>query len=107
MTKKEALISMLPVSLSDNLIEKVLTDNDVDGSAIYSKYHEKEIDMLDVDLLSFVIIQPELSEGGLSLKIVIGRCIAERNRILKKYGIDITDTNYSGVNIIKDGSKQW
>lgn len=108
MTKKEALLSMLPVSLPDNLIEKVLTDKDVNGVATYSTTNEKEVDMIYVELLSFVIIQPELSEGGLSLKVVRGRCIAERNRILKKHDIDIADTNYTGGNsIIRNGSKQW
>lgn len=97
MTNKEALQNMLPVGLQDNLVEKVLMDSDINGDEIYTSDNEKDVDMVYVELLNYVITQSTLTDG--SLDVARGRCINEKRRILKKYGMDTTN--------ISDGTNRW
>lgn len=87
MTNKEALISMLPVSLPDNLIEKTFDEKGLASANTYSSAIEKDLDMVYLELLRFTLSQPQLSEGGLSLTIDKVWIKKEIKRIEKKYNI--------------------
>lgn len=68
MTNKEALLAVIRFSIPDNSAEKALVDNDVDGTANYSKDAEKSIDLCAVDALQGLLSEPDVSEGGYSVK---------------------------------------
>lgn len=89
MTKKEALIAMLPTdfNVSDNLIEKVFLEQEITGAETYSPSSKKSLDMAYKELLQFALTEPELSEGGLTIKLSKSAIRKEIKRINKQYGI--------------------
>lgn len=68
MTNKEALIAVLRVNIPDNSLVKALLDNDVTDSETYTKTKEKSIDLCAIDLLAGLLSEPDVSEGGYSIK---------------------------------------
>jgi len=100
MTNKEALLAMLPVKVNDNLITKKFDESELEESGTYVSDNEKTLDMVYVELLNFVINKPDISEGGLNVKINRGLLLKERLRILEKHGI-------VGEGNINDGTHKW
>jgi len=97
MTNKAALISELPFEVDDNMIEKSLIDNSVDGNATYAVDNAESIDMCVVKLLQRLLSEPDITEGGYSIKF--DRNAAEKRLLYlaKKYGLsdvvsDLTPT---------------
>lgn len=68
MTNKEALIAVLRVDLPDNSLEKSMMDQGVTPGDGYTTDNAKAIDLCAVDLLAGLLSQPDVSEGGFSLK---------------------------------------
>lgn len=67
MTKKEALIAVIQVSVPDVTVEKALIDAGIDGSESYSSSSEKDIDLCAVKILQGLQSVPNISEGGMSI----------------------------------------
>jgi hypothetical protein len=67
MTIKEALISVLQVSMPDGSIEKALTDNGLTSSDEYAASKAKAIDECAIELLHGLLSAPNISEGGYSI----------------------------------------
>ncbi|WP_292486711.1 DUF6706 family protein [Methanohalobium sp.] len=100
MTNKEALLSMLPVKVNDDLITKTFNEQDMNEGDTYSPDDEKDLDMVYVELLNFVINKPDISEGGLNVKVNRGLLLREKDRVLKKHGI-------VGEGNISNGTYKW
>ncbi len=68
MTNKEALIAVLRVSVPDNTLEKALADQEVTAAGTYAKANAKSIDLCAIDVLTGLLSEPDISEGGYSIK---------------------------------------
>lgn len=68
MTIKEALISEVPFSVSENMLEKAMIDNEVTGSDTYSSSSKESIDYCVMDILKRVLSEADVTEGGYSIK---------------------------------------
>lgn len=67
MTKKEALVASLQVSVPDITLEKALLDNGITGSDLYTADAAKDIDLCAVQILQGLYAVPNISEGGMSI----------------------------------------
>lgn len=67
MTKKEALVAALQISVPDITLEKALIDNDLVGTDPYGKANELIIDTCAVTILQGLLAVPNISEGGMSV----------------------------------------
>jgi hypothetical protein len=67
MTKKEALIAILQVSVPEITVEKAMIDQGITGSESYSLSSEKDIDLCAVKILQWLQSVPNISEGGMSI----------------------------------------
>ena len=68
MTNKEALIAVLRVSVPDNTLEKALLDQGVTGASTYSAASAQIIDLCAIDVLVGLLSEPDVSEGGYSIR---------------------------------------
>lgn len=68
MTNKEALIAVLRVNVPDNTLVKAMLDRDVAEAATYSKDNSKDIDLCAIDVLAGLLSEPDVSEGGFSIR---------------------------------------
>lgn len=68
MTNKEALIAVLRVSVPDNTLEKALLDQGVTGASTYSATNAQSIDLCAIDVLAGLLAEPDVSEGGYSIR---------------------------------------
>lgn len=68
MTNKEALIAVLRVNVPDNTLEKAMLDQVVTGNETYSAANAKSIDLCAIDVLAGLLAEPDISEGGYSIK---------------------------------------
>jgi hypothetical protein len=97
MTKKEALLSIIPFEVSDNLVEKALIDSEINGSETYSKASEQDIDLCFAGLILVILNMPDYSEGDLSIKIDRVQLRITRDNILKKYGLDESNIDCESI----------
>jgi hypothetical protein len=67
MTKKEALIAVLQVTIPDISLEKALIDQGITGSESYSLSSEKEIDLCAISIYRALLAVPDLKEGDMSI----------------------------------------
>ena len=68
MTKKEALIAVLQLSVPDITLEKAMIDKGITGSDAYTSSAEEEVDLCAIRILQGLMATPDVSEGDLSLK---------------------------------------
>lgn len=99
MTNKEALSAVLLPEVSEGLISKALTDYSIDGDGIYNDEMIKPIDLCAAEIYARLITSVDYSEGDLSVKHSRKSFLAERRRLLRKYGLSETDS--------QDYSEQW
>jgi len=102
MTNKEALIAALQLSVDDSTLEKVLIDQEVSGSATYSKDNATAIDKCAIEVLQGILSTPDVSEGGYSVKYDRG---AVERRL--SYLLDKNDLSNTLKPTIKDASNRW
>ena len=67
MTKKEALVAVLQISVPDLTLEKTMIDNAITGADAYSVADEKGIDLCAVVILQGLMSVPNITEGGMSV----------------------------------------
>ncbi len=87
MTNKEALIAVLRVSVLDNTLIKAMLDQDVSEEATYSKEGAKSIDLCAIDVLLGLLSEPDVSEGGYSVKYDRSAVIKHLVALAEKHGI--------------------
>jgi hypothetical protein len=68
MTNKEALIGVLRVNVPDNTLEKALLDQGVTGASTYTANNLKSIDLAAIDVFVGLLSEPDVSEGGYSIR---------------------------------------
>ncbi len=87
MTKKEALTSLIPIERT-LLIEKVLTDNGIDGTVTYSEADYEEIELASAYVFRNLALEPDFKEGGLMINNKQANNFIKRaNNIFTKYGM--------------------
>ncbi len=69
MTIKEALASTVNFRLPDKRIEKALIDADLDGSSVYIKSNERDIDLCMAGLLLTLVTSGDWTEDDMSIKL--------------------------------------
>lgn len=69
MNIKEALTSTVAFKLPENRIEKALIDNDLIGTADYTKVNEKAVDLAMIGLLFTLITAGDEREDDVSLSL--------------------------------------
>jgi hypothetical protein len=79
LTKKEALKSTVNFPLPDQLIEKVLIDQSLDGEAPYTKADVRDIDLAMAGLLFSLLTSADQTEGDWTVKL------PQRDVLLKVY----------------------
>lgn len=84
MTIKEA-IKVLPFEASDDLVEKVLTDACLSGSAIYTTANKRAVDLCMAEICRYKLMEPDVSEEGLSIHQERERISQFRYDILQQY----------------------
>jgi hypothetical protein len=67
MTKKEALVATLQVSVPDISLEKAMIDQAITGTDVYASTDEKDIDLCAIKILQGLLAVPNISEGGMSI----------------------------------------
>ncbi|HEY4207985.1 MAG TPA: DUF6706 family protein [Puia sp.] len=69
MTNKEALIACLQVvTMPDNALVKALIDRSVVGTVDYTAASASGIDLATIDLLQGLLSNPDITEGGYSIR---------------------------------------
>lgn len=68
MTNKEALIAAVSFSVPDNMLEKALLDRTLTGASTYTSANAEKVDMCVIDLLQRVLSEPDVTEGGYSIR---------------------------------------
>lgn len=102
MTNKEALESVVQVSVSDKTLEKAMIDNGINGAETYASSSSKSIDLAAIDVLNWVLATPDVSEGGYSVKYDRNAIRARVEALSAKLSID------SGSRpVIRDASNRW
>lgn len=86
MTIKEALIAVLRVNLPDNSLEKALLDQGITGSSTYTAADAKAVDYCAMDLLLGLLSEPDVSEGGYSVKYDRAAVLNYVKSLAKKHG---------------------
>jgi hypothetical protein len=69
MLVKDALISNLQLSVDDNLVSKVLLDNDILEDQTYTKNDNDVVDKMSIDILLAAWTSADVSEGGYSIRL--------------------------------------
>jgi len=88
MTIKESLIAALGMPADDMLVDKALIDNELTGTAAYTKDMALQVENAAIDILLSLKSQPDVSEGGFSVRYD-RKAIDERIAFLaKKNGRD-------------------
>jgi len=97
MTVKEALeAGLTDLEVSDNLITKVMLDNEVDGTVNYAKDdHQEAVDICRRDIYLILASSPEIREGSFAIRYSAGQLIALAKAINRKYGLE--EATVSGV----------
>ena len=83
MTNKEALQSLVEYE-NDNLLEKVLLDNSLTGSDVYSLSNKDVIELCSAYVYKSLISFPDFSEGKLRIKYDAKALTAIANDIFDK-----------------------
>lgn len=79
MTIKEALTSTINFSIPVVRVEKALIDAGLDGSAVYAKTDERNIDLCFAGLLLTLITSADVTEDDVSIKL------PNRDQLVKIY----------------------
>lgn len=77
MTNREAVLAVAGTSVSDNSIDKALTDIGLTPSGYYTLTNASKIDLATIEVLKSIIATADISEGGYSIKY-------DRSAILKR-----------------------
>lgn len=95
MTNKEALVAVLRINLPDNSLDKALLDQAVTGAETYSAANAKSIDLCAIDLLVGLLSEPDVTEGGFSLKYDRAAVQKQVLFLAKKHGITSVVNQYT------------
>ncbi len=91
MTVQEALqADLMDINVSDNLLTKVLLDNEVTGTDAYSASEDqkKKIDLCRRDIYLYLAAQADYKQGSMAITYSAAQLIAMAFEIEQKYGID-------------------
>lgn len=87
MTNKEALIATLQISgMPDNSLEKALADRGINSAGTYGSTQTAGLDQTTMDLLWGLLNQPDVSEGGYSIRYDSKSVLARLTFLANKYG---------------------
>jgi len=86
MTIKEAILSFVP---DGNIIEKVCVDRGLTSSDDYTVELKEDVDIATAYSMINYANKPDYSQGKLSVTIPRAQLLAEADRILKSYGIEV------------------
>jgi len=87
MTKKEALTSLIPIDRT-LLIDKVLEDRGIAGTAVYVATDYAEIEIASAFVFRNLALEPDFKEGGLMISNKQANNFIKRaNNIFTKYGM--------------------
>lgn len=95
MTNKEALAAVVRVSIPDSSYEKSMLDRDVNPAATYTKENAEAIDLCAIELLSGLLSDPDVSEGGYSIKFDRGAVQKRLISLATKHGASDILSQYS------------
>lgn len=87
MTKRDALLGVLQVSVPDIAIDKALVDNNIDGRDGYSSANAKSIDLVAIDILQGLLTAPDVTEGGYSIRYDRSAIQQRLSYLSQKHGI--------------------
>jgi hypothetical protein len=105
MTIKEAILSFPGLSdVSDNFIEKILTDRSLTGSASYTSSDKENVGLCAADLYVMVANAPDFSEGRLSVTMQRGEMIRSAKRLYRNNG---ESENADKLDITVDAKSSW
>lgn len=68
MTNKEALVAVIRVNIPETSLEKSMLDRDIIPGDGYTKDNAEAIDLCAIELLAGLLAEPDVSEGGFSVK---------------------------------------
>ena len=103
MTNKQALVAVLRISVPDDTLEKALLDHEITGSTNYTKDAARDIDMCAVEVLKGLLSEPDVTEGGYSIKYDRNAIQARIDDIMVKWEM-VEDT---GKPTISNGTNWW
>lgn len=86
MTNKEALVATLQTSVPDNSLEKALADRSITSSGTYGSTQTAGVEQAAMDLLWGIVTQPDVSEGGYSVRYDRKSILARLTFLANKYG---------------------
>lgn len=87
MTNKEALIAEVPGNTPDGFIEKALVDNGVTGSDTYGTGDSEKIDYCVIAVLKRLLSDPDITEGGYSIRFDRGAVEKRLKYLVTQYGL--------------------
>lgn len=68
MINREALQAVLAVTVDSRAVEKALFDADLEPGETYSSSSKDKINACAIEVLEGILSQPDISEGGYSIK---------------------------------------
>lgn len=87
MTITEAILSFPGLSdVSDDFVEKILTDRSLTGSASYTSDDAEDVALCVADMYIMIANSPDFSEGRLSVKIPRGQMIQSAKKLYRENG---------------------
>ena len=105
MTIKEAILSFPGLSdVSDNFIEKILTDRSLSGAASYTSSDKEDVGLCAADLYVAVATAPDFSEGRLSITMQRGEMIRSAKRLYRENG---EGEKADKLDITADAKSSW
>lgn len=97
MTNKEALVAELQVSAPVLSMEKAMIDNAIEPGDTYGSSTSKAIGLCAIQILEGMLAQPDVSEGGYSIK-QNANIIARLNLLKAKHSVS---TGTPGIRFLK------
>lgn len=105
MTIKEAILSFPGLSdVSDNFVEKILTDRYLTGAASYTADDAVDVNLCAADLYVMVANAPDFSEGRLSVTMQRGEIIRSAKRLYRENG---ESEKADKLDITADAKSSW
>lgn len=97
---KTMLKEVAGFSVSDALINKVLTDNEVNPDSTYDPNNKKPFDLALADLYDHLIAQPDFQEGDFKRQMKPEQLRKMRDGIWEQYGLKPSNTQIDGTSIM-------